>query len=393
MINSLDPQASAARWGAVVAMSLCAAVLVASEFMPVSLLTPLATDLAISEGQAGQSISISGLFAVLTSLAISPLMGTADRRHVLLFFTALLGVSGVMVAFAPNAGWLMAGRAILGVAVGGYWSISAAIVMRLVPADGVAKALAILNGGNAAATVVSAPLGSYLGSIIGWRGAFFCVVPVAVVTLIWQWRALPKLPAPQAANGAAIWAVFGLFRKPVFAVGMGAVGLLFMGQFMLFTYLRPYLDIVTGQDAKLISGMLLIMGLAGVAGTIWIGNALKSHMYSLLIWFPVLMAVTAIALMFSTHSPLITAALLAVWGFLGTSAPVAWWTWMARTVPEDTERAGGLLVAVIQLAIALGAVLGGIIFDRWGFPSTFACAGLVLIGSAIMGWASKVMRP
>ena len=55
-------------WGAVLAMSLCAFALVASEFLPVSLLTPIATDLNLSEGQAGQAISISGFFAVITSL-------------------------------------------------------------------------------------------------------------------------------------------------------------------------------------------------------------------------------------------------------------------------------------------------------------------------------------
>lgn len=372
-----------ARWGAVIAMSLCAAVLVASEFMPVSLLTPLAADLAITEGRAGQSIAISGLFAVLTSLAIAPLMGAFDRRHVLLFFTALLGTSGAMVAGAPSAAWLMAGRAMLGIAVGGYWSISAAIVMRLVPMGAVPRALAILNGGNAAATVVSAPLGSYLGHIIGWRAAFFCVVPVAIITFVWQGRALPKLPAPQA-KAPPVWAVFGLLRRPVFAAGMGAVGLLFLGQFMVFTYLRPFLDGVTGQNAQALSGMLLIMGLSGVVGTVWIGKALKARMYPLLIGFPVLMAGAALALMVCAQMPIWVAVLLAVWGFLGTSVPVAWWTWTAQTVPDAAEMAGGLLVAVIQLAIALGAVLGGILFDAWGYRAVFGCAALVLIfGAAV----------
>src|ERR671921_134680 len=71
-------------WGAVLAMSLCCMVLVASEFMPVSLLTPIASDLHMTEGQAGQAISVSGIFAVLTSLCISGLTSRWDRRTVLL---------------------------------------------------------------------------------------------------------------------------------------------------------------------------------------------------------------------------------------------------------------------------------------------------------------------
>jgi predicted MFS family arabinose efflux permease len=145
--------------------------------MPVSLLTPIASGLHMTEGQAGQAIAVSGLFAVLTSLAISSATRGIDRRIVLLTLTLLMMASGLMVAFAPNAMVFMAGRALIGVVIGGFWSMSAATVMRLVPEDQVARALGILNGGNALATTIAAPMGSFLGQYIGWRGAFFCVVP------------------------------------------------------------------------------------------------------------------------------------------------------------------------------------------------------------------------
>src|SRR5438270_9282764 len=89
-------------WGAVAALSLCVAALIASEFMPVSLLTPIAADLHLTEGQAGQAISVSGIFAVLTSLLVSAATGRLDRRTVLLSFTLVMIVSGTIVAFAPN---------------------------------------------------------------------------------------------------------------------------------------------------------------------------------------------------------------------------------------------------------------------------------------------------
>src|SRR3954447_13046575 len=131
-------------WGAVASMALCVAVLIASEFMPVSLLTPIAHDLGLTEGQAGQAISISGLFAVITSLSLATLAGSMDRRVTLLGMSALLIVSGVMVGLAPNFPVLMFGRALLGIAVGGFWSLSAATVMRLVPEASVPRALAIV---------------------------------------------------------------------------------------------------------------------------------------------------------------------------------------------------------------------------------------------------------
>src|SRR5205085_10766212 len=117
--------------------------------------------------------------------------------------TLLMLLSGFLVAFAPNFVVLMAGRALLGVTIGGFWSMSAATVMRLVPEDRVPRALALLNGGNALATTVAAPLGSFLGQYIGWRGAFFCVVPLAVATLVWQFISLSKCPCRERASATA----------------------------------------------------------------------------------------------------------------------------------------------------------------------------------------------
>jgi predicted MFS family arabinose efflux permease len=153
-------------------------VLVASEFMPVSLLTPIASDLHTTEGQAGQAISVSGIFAVLTSLSISSLTSRWDRRTVLLGLALSLIVSGSVVAFAPNYTILIIGRALLGIAIGGFWSMSAAAVMRLVPANSVPRALAVLQGGTALSSIVAAPLGSFLGGYIGWRGAFLLRDPL-----------------------------------------------------------------------------------------------------------------------------------------------------------------------------------------------------------------------
>ncbi len=85
------------RWSAVYAMALCSFVLVASEFLPVSLLSPIAKTLRLTEGQAGQAIAISGVFAVVTSLSFSVLLGRIDRRRVVLALIAMLIVSGIMV--------------------------------------------------------------------------------------------------------------------------------------------------------------------------------------------------------------------------------------------------------------------------------------------------------
>lgn len=373
--------AAPAQWSGVFAMTLCVFALIASEFMPVSLLTPMAATFHVSEGLAGYGIAISGGFAVLTSLSISALAGTMNRKTLLLALTGLMAVSGAVIAMAANYVVYMAGRALIGVVIGGFWSMSAATAMRLVPAAQVPRALAIFNGGNALATVIAAPLGSYLGSLIGWRGAFFCLVPVAAIALVWQWISLPAMKAERAPGSGN---VFRLLKSKIVALGVAACGAFFTGQFVLFTYVRPFLETVTRVDVVALSLILLGIGLAGFVGTVAIGTLLKRGLYRTLIVIPLLMAAIALTLI-----PLGTwmrpvAALLALWGLLSTAAPVGWWSWVARTMPNDAEAGGGLMVAVIQLAIALGSAVGGLLFDGLGYQSTFVASAAVLVFGAFL---------
>ncbi|MCS0709115.1 MFS transporter [Massilia aurea] len=386
--------AAPAAWGAVLAMSLAAFALVASEFMPVSLLTPLAADLRITEGQAGQSIAISGAFALLTSLCLTSVVGRLDRKTLLLALTGLMIASGTVAAFAPNYPLFMVGRALIGVAIGGFWSMSAATAMRLVPTADVPRALAILNGGNALATVIAAPAGSYLGGVIGWRGAFFCLVPVATLALAWLWFSLPAL---RPENRQAPASMFALLKRPAVCLGMAAASLFFMGQFALFTYLRPFLETVTRVDVSTLSLMLLVLGVAGFIGTTLIGSVLKARMYPVLIAIPLIMAAIAAALLVVGQSVAATTVLLAIWGLVATAAPVGWWTWLARTLPRDAEAGGGLMVAVVQLAIMLGATGGGLLFDASGHGATFGFSAAVLVAASLLALlaarAGRVVQP
>ncbi len=385
MLDSEEKQdlEAPAYWSGVFAMTLCVFALIASEFMPVSLLTPIATDLHITEGLAGQGIAISGAFAVITSLTISRLARGMNRKTLLLVLTAIMAVSGAIVALAQSYTFYMLGRALIGLVIGGFWSMSAAMAMRLVPSSQVPKALAIFNSGNALAMVIAAPLGSYLGSIIGWRGAFLCLVPVAVFAFIWQWLSLPSMPANSSQTEKQS-SIFGLLRNRVVMMGMLAISLFFMGQFSLYTYVRPFLETITRVDISTLSLILLGIGVMGFIGTTVINTFLKRRFYTTLIALPIMMAIIALMLVFGGTWTIFVAILLCLWGFLATAAPVGWWGWLARTLPNDAEVGGGLMVAVIQLAIALGSTLGGILFDYSGYQMTFVASALILVISSIL---------
>ncbi len=381
-----------ARWGAVLAMSLCVFVLIASEFMPVSLLSPIARDLVVSEGQAGQAISISGIFAVVTSLFLGGLTSRIDRRAVLLSMTTLLAASGAVVAFAPTYPILMVGRALLGIVIGGFWSMATSVVMRLVPTPSVPKALAILNGGNALAATIAAPLGSFLGAIIGWRGAFFVVVPLAAAALAWQWMTLPALRNEDAGK-ADPFAAFRVLGNRTAAIGMAAVLLMFMGQYGVYTYFRPFLETITRVDVTILSLMLLTIGITGLIGTIAVGRVLNWSLSGFLVAVPLLLAGVAIALIPWGGVTAAVFVLLGIFGLVSTPSSVGWFTWLSRTLPDDAEAGGGLMVAIIQLAITLGAAGGGVLYDAGGYRATFGASAAVLIAGTVAAFLAGRVRP
>ena len=189
------------RWSAVFSLFMGVMALIAAEFIPVSLLTPIARDLAVTEGMAGQTVTAVGVFAVLTSLLLAPLTGNIDRRRILLAFSAMLAASYMLIGIAPTYPIMLIGRAILGICVGGFWSLASAVTLQLVPTKDVPRALSIVYAGVSVATIIALPVASWIGHLIGWRNVFFLGALMAAIGFVWQYRALPSLPARAGREG------------------------------------------------------------------------------------------------------------------------------------------------------------------------------------------------
>jgi predicted MFS family arabinose efflux permease len=375
-------------WGAVGSMALCVALLIAAELMPVSLLTPIANDLGATVGMAGQAISISGLFAVMTSLYIATFAARFDRRHVLVGLTGVMLCSLVLIALAPNYAVLMVARALLGVVIGGFWALATATVMRLVPEESVPKALGIVYTGNAVATAFAAPIGSYVGGIIGWRGVFWALVPLVVVNMIWQWRSLPAI-RPQAAN--PVGKLFGLLKRRNVAFGMLGVMLTFAGAFAAFTYLRPFLETRTRVTMPQLSLLLLGLGMAGFVGTYGATRFARRRLHLLIVGPPVALGIATLCLLSVQHSVWAVGLALIAWGTLNSAIPVAWSTWLTKAIGDEPESGGGLMIAAIQLSIMLGGALGGYLLDYISVGATFIGGSLLLFAAAAVVKAGAVV--
>lgn len=380
-----------AAWGAVLSMALCVAMLIASEFMPVSLLTPMAEGLHATEGQTGQAISISGLFAVIASMLVTTAAGKLNRKWVLIALTGFMLLSLVLVAAAPNFTVLMIGRALLGICIGGFWALATAVIMRLVPAEDVPRALALMYGGQAIAAAFAAPVGSYLGSLFGWREVFWALTPIVAVNLVWHVIALPSLPAGEKQNFRAM---FGLLKRPYFLRGLVACMLSWGSAFTMFTYLRPFLEQVTGVDVTILSVLLLLLGCAGFIGTWAAGRFIKGNVASLLRLPALVMGGATVGLLILGFSVAAVGLFMAIWGAMNTMFSVIWMTWMSQNADDAPEAAGSLMVAAIQTSILLGAVVGGFLLDGISIQGTFiGSVVLAVLAVMLIGNGQRLLKP
>lgn len=378
-------------WSAVFAVAFCVACLITVEFLPVSLLTPMALDLGISEGMAGQSVTTTAFVAMFSSLFITSVIGKTDRRYVVILFSLLLTLSCLLVSFADSFTLLLLGRACLGLALGGFWAMSASLTMRLVPMRVVPKALSIIFGAVSIALVIAAPLGSFLGGLIGWRNVFNGAAVMGVLCTLWVLKALPSLPGESAAQQQNM---FGLLKRPGVMAGMCAIFMAFAGQFAFFTYIRPVYMTLAGFDVDGLTLVLLSFGIASFIGTSLSSVLLKRSVKAALAIAPLVLTACAAALVLWGESKIVASMVAIIWGFAFALIPVGWSTWITRSLSDQAEKAGSIQVAVIQLANTCGAAVGGIALDHLGLLSPLVLSGVLMLFTGLLVAAKvKVNSP
>jgi DHA1 family purine ribonucleoside efflux pump-like MFS transporter len=369
-----------ASWAGVVSLSLGIFAIVMAEFLPASLLPRIAGDLAVSTGAAGQAVSVTAFAAALSALLISVVLPRADRRRVKIGLTLLAAVSNVIVALAPNLAVLLAARLLLGVALGGFWAMATAMAAHLVPAHRLGRALTVINSGVAVATVAAVPLGAWLGDVWGWRAVFLLGAGVALLALIVQAATLPPV-VPTGASG--LRALGSVLRSGVVLAGLFAILLIFSGHFSGFTYIRPAAESMSGIDAGGFAVLLLVFGVANFLGTAFAGPLADRTPRAGVFLFPAVLGAGMLVMYLTGGAMAGLFAATVLWGFGFGGVPTTVLTWGARTVPTSLEQIGGLIVTVCNIAIAIGAITGGVMVD------TVAANVPLLIGSitAIAGAA------
>ncbi|WP_242582611.1 MFS transporter [Streptomyces sp. MST-110588] len=363
-----------------VAVAAATFTVVTSEMLPVGLLTPMRDALGVTDGMAGMTLTVTGLVAALAAPALTLAVGRLDRRLVLCGLMTLLAVANTVAAAAPDFPVMLVARVLVGLSMGGVWALGSGLAVRLVPQRSVGSATALVFSGVAVASVLGVPAGTLMGELGGWRSAFVAVGVLAGAVAAGLSLLLPPLPAetPVRLSG-----VLALLRDVRVRTGLVVVALLVTGHFAAYTYVRPVLETLTGAGAELISTLLLVYGLAGIAGNFMGGaGAVRSPRGALLVISGVLAGTVLLVPVLGVGVPG-AVALLVIWGLAYGGVSVSTQSWLTAAAPGARETASALFVAVFNAAISAGALAGGRAADGWGAVGVMWLGGALALGALL----------
>lgn len=370
-------------WAAALSIAIGAFALVTTEFLPVGLLPAIAAELGVTEGVAGMMVTVPGLVAAAAAILVTVGIGRADRRHVLWGLTATMLLSNLIVALAPSFPVVLAGRALLGVGVGGFWALGPALSTRLVPPGAEPRALSMIFAGVSIGTVAGVPAGALVGELLGWRAAFHAGSAVAVLVLLTQMRLLPALPAQASVTFRQLPE---LLRVPKARLGIFITVLVFIGQFAAYTYITPFLSQQAQLSAQTISTLLLVYGAAGLVGNVIGGRILARSVRRGLITTGVVLGLSTAALPLLGTGLAGAALLVVIWGIAFGMMPMSVQTWIFQAAPHAMESGGAVFVATAQIALASGALVGGVAVDHYGVASAMLIGGVLALSMAAVAW-------
>ncbi|MCW4151452.1 MULTISPECIES: MFS transporter [Halomonadaceae] len=374
-------QQMAPRWWAVVAVMMGIFLLVTAEQLPIGLLPQVAFSMDVTPGMAGLMVTVPGVVAAFSAPLLPVAVGRLDRRIMLTSLMGVMVVGSLLTSMASSFVLLLASRVLVGLSIGGFWAVAGSIAPRLVPEAQVSKAMTVIFGGVAAASVLGVPLGTLLGEFSSWRVAFGALGGLSLLTAMALWYWLPPLPPSEPVR---LRILAQQFKNRGVRVAVLTTGLVVVGHFAAYTFISPVLQDISGIAQRHVGSLLLLYGAAGILGNIAAGMFAGRHPYRAVLAIPSLLLLVVASFPVLGVQPSSGVMLLMVWGAVFGSVSVSIQTWILRTAP-NTEAATALMAFTFNLSIGFGAMVGGRIVDGTSLPvAMWAASGLFLLGTLLV---------
>ncbi len=349
------------RWEWLPLLGLVASVFIfnTSEFMPIGLLVDIAADFQINEAQAGMLITVYAWAVTILSLPLMILASRFEYKRLLFGTVLLFGVGQFLSATAGNYWMLMVARLLVACAHSVFWSIATPLAVKIVAKSHGAMALGLIVTGTSLAIICGLPLGRVVGLYVGWRITFGLLGAAAVLVLAYIAFLFPKVPSGEPFS---LKELPGLLHNPML---MGLYVLTFIhvtGYYTGYSYIEPFLQQVAGMPDGWITAMLVVLGVAGIIGSMLFSRMFDTHPTPFLCTAVTVAAISLLMLRPGALSFYTMLLVCIVWGIAVTAFNVAGNAEIIRAVPFHASAvATAIFSGIFNLGIGTGTWVGGMV--------------------------------
>jgi len=363
---------------ALLALAMTGFICIVTETLPAGLLPQISDGLDVSASLAGQMVTAYALGSLVAAIPLTIATRGWRRRNVLLLTIVGFLVFNSATALSSHYGVTLVARFFAGVAAGLAWSLLAGYARRMVAPYQQGQAMALAMVGTPIALSLGVPLGTLLGSAVGWRAAFWIMSGLTLVLIAWVLAKVPDYPGQSAHERMPLRRVF---HTPGVRRVLAVVIAWMLAHNMLYTYIAPFVA-PAGLGGR-VDLVLFIFGAAALVG-IWItGKLVDRHLRSTVLASLAAFGATALAFGLAPANPAVIYLGIAVWGISFGGAATLLQTALADAAGRGADVALSMNVVAWNGAIAGAGVAGGMLLDVWG-AGAFPWALVILVGIAFM---------
>ncbi|EBG1221126.1 sugar transporter [Salmonella enterica] len=384
---TINPVSRKVAWLRVVTLAIAAFIFNTTEFVPVGLLSDIAESFHMQTAQVGIMLTIYAWVVAVMSLPFMLLTSQMERRKLLICLFVLFIASHVLSFLAWNFTVLVISRIGIAFAHAIFWSITASLAIRLAPAGKRAQALSLIATGTALAMVLGLPIGRVVGQYFGWRTTFFAIGMGALITLLCLIKLLPKLPSEHSGSLKSLPL---LFRRPALMSLYVLTVVVVTAHYTAYSYIEPFVQNVAGLSANFATVLLLILGGAGIIGSLVFGKLGNRHASSLVSIAIALLVVCLLLLLLAAESEAHLAILSIFWGIAIMVIGLGMQVKVLALAPDATDVAMALFSGIFNIGIGAGALVGNQVSLHWSM-SAIGYIGAIPACAALV-WAVLIFR-
>ncbi|EAA7429122.1 sugar transporter [Salmonella enterica subsp. enterica serovar Schwarzengrund] len=384
---TINPVSRKVAWLRVVTLAIAAFIFNTTEFVPVGLLSDIAESFHMQTAQVGIMLTIYAWVVAVMSLPFMLLTSQMERRKLLICLFVLFIASHVLSFLAWNFTVLVISRIGIAFAHAIFWSITASLAIRLAPAGKRAQALSLIATGTALAMVLGLPIGRVVGQYFGWRTTFFAIGMGALITLLCLIKLLPKLPSEHSGSLKSLPL---LFRRPALMSLYVLTVVVVTAHYTAYSYIEPFVQNVAGLSANFATILLLILGGAGIIGSLVFGKLGNRHASSLVSIAIALLVVCLLLLLPAAESEAHLAILSIFWGIAIMVIGLGMQVKVLALAPDATDVAMALFSGIFNIGIGAGALVGNQVSLHWSM-SAIGYIGAIPACAALV-WAVLIFR-